>query len=226
MNTSIIKIIEALLLCFTSALAATSTHTLTVFPAAITTNFSFTNAIPQWNPVDGILNSVTVTVAGNVSSRFRAESRDTTDGVITVTTDAHVTATTGGVTADAEITPTHTQAVTAYDGVLDYAGTSGFTVTSVSTGSDVQASAVLTPFIGTGTVPVTAGATATASYDGPGNYRFIVNTTASALVTVTYDFTPNCPECPSCDPDPDCERDRDDRDRDCDDRRKPRNKRR
>lgn len=189
----VMKKLIALILTSVAALAATSTHTLTVFPTA--TNWSVTNAIPQWNPADGTLNSVTVTVAGNVSSRFRAESRDTTDGVITATTDAHVTATTGGVTADAAIAPTHTQAVTAYDGVLDYAGTSGFTVTSVATGSDAEVASVLTPFIGTGTVPVTAGATATASYEGPGDYRFIVNTTASAIVIVTYDFTPNCPPC-------------------------------
>jgi hypothetical protein len=189
----VMKKLIALLLTSVAAFAATSTHTLTVFPAA--TNWSVTNSVPQWNPADGTLNSVTVTVAGNVSSRFRAESRDTTDGVITATTDAHVTATTGGVTADAAIDPTHTQAVTAYDGVLDYAGTSGFTVTSVATGSDAEVASVLTPFIGTGTVPVTAGATAAASYEGPGDYRFIVNTTASALVVVTYDFTPNCPPC-------------------------------
>lgn len=189
----VMKKLIALILTSVAALAATSTHTLTVFPTA--TNWSVTNAVPQWNPADGTLNSVTVTVAGNVSSRFRAESRDTIDTVTTATTDAHVTATAGGVTADALISPTHTQVLTAYDGVLDYGGTSGFTVTSVATGSDAESASVLTPFIGTGTIPVSAGATATATYEGSGDYRFIVNTTASAIVTITYDFTPNCPPC-------------------------------
>jgi hypothetical protein len=164
-----------------------------VFPTR--TNWSVTNAIPQWNPADGTLNSVTVSVAGNVSSEYKAENRDTISGTITATTDANVTATAGGVTADAVITPFYSQAVTAFDGVIDFAGTSGFAVTSVATGSDAEAATVLTPFIGTGTVAVSASSNGSASASGPGHLRFIVNTFSSAIVTVTYDFTPNCPPC-------------------------------
>jgi len=189
----VMKKLIALLLTSVAAFAATSTHTLTVFPTR--TDWSVTNSIPQWNPADGTLNSVTISVAGNVSSEYLAENRDTIAGTITATTDANVTATSGGVTADAVITPSHSQAVTAFDGVIDYSGTSGLAVTSAATGSDTESAAVLTPFIGTGTVAVSASSSGSATASGPGHLRFIVNTFSSAIVTVTYDFTPNCPPC-------------------------------
>jgi hypothetical protein len=110
--------------------------------------------------------------------------------------------------------------LTAFDGVIDYGGTSGFTQAVVGTAS-ASAFAPTAPFIGVGNVPLVASAVGVGMYNGSGFYRFVVGTTASAIVTVTYEFSP--PECPPCEPEPDCEpdcapkRDRD-RDKDCDDR--------
>jgi hypothetical protein len=197
--------------------AATITHTATVFPAL--TNWSLTNSVPQFDPSLGALTNVSITVSANVRNRVRVESRSNLPRTATAGGTATITATVAGYSAAASVTNSYTQALGGFDGVIDYAGASGFDQTLDGSGYDAATPPDFTPYIGAGTVPLVAASVANGSYSGPGDYRFIVNTTASALVTVTYEFSP--PTCPECDPEPDCERDRD-----RDDRRKPRNKRR
>jgi hypothetical protein len=219
------KNLIGLVLTSVAALAATSTHTLTVFPTR--TNWSVTNSIPQWNPADGTLNGVTITATVNASSSFRYENLDGVPQTAITSSEVTVTAAAGGSSVSAEANPTHTQTVTEFDGVADYQGTSAFRVTK--TVAATQTGTVpSSPFVGTGTTPVIISSLGFGMYDGGGDYAFGVTTTSSALVVVTYDFTPVCPE---CDPEPGCDKGKDrdkdkDQDRDCDDRRKPRNKRR
>lgn len=185
--------------------AASVTHTATIFPTL--TDWSLTNSVPQFDPALGTLTNVTVTVAANVQSTFFTENRDRRAWDTTTTSHATVSASVDTLSASTLIEPSHTQNLTAFDGVIDFAGTSGFTASESGTGTGFNSTSVVAPFIGVGTVPLTASAVATASYTGSGFYRFVVNTSASALVTVTYEFaSPVCPECPpSCDPEPVCE---------------------
>lgn len=194
-------------LWFASALAATVTHTATVFPTP--TDLAVTNSVPQFDSALGTLTNVTVTVSANVQSTFFTENRDRRAWDTTTTAHATVSASVDTLSASTLIEPTHTQTLTAFDGVIDYAGTSGFTASDSGAGTGSNSTGVVAPFIGVGTVPLTASAVATASYNGSGFYRFIVNTSASALVTVTYEFSPPaCPECPpTCEPEPVCEPD-------------------
>ena len=216
--------------------AASITHTATIFPTL--TDWSLTNSVPQFDPAIGTLTNVTVTVSANVQSTFFTENRDRRAWDTTTTAHATVSAFVDTLSASTLIEPSHTQNLTAFDGVIDYDGTSGFTASDSGTGTASNSTSVVAPFIGVGTVPLTASSVATASYTGSGFYRFIVNTSASAIVTVTYDFSlPACPPAPVCDPNPSCDPKPDckpwvkppQKDDDCDDdddRRKRRNRRR
>jgi len=206
------------LLCFASLRAASITHTATIFPTL--TDWSLTNSVPQFDPALGTLTNVTVTVSANVQSTFYVENRDRRAWDATATAHATVSASVDVLLTSALIEPAHTQNLTAFDGVTDFAGTSGFTVSDSASGSNSSSTASVAPFVGVGTVPLTASAVATASYVGSGTYDFGVATSASAFVTVTYDFTPNCPP---CEDDDDCKPrvKPPTKDDDCDDRRKP-----
>lgn len=192
-------------LWFANAFAATVTHTATVFPTG--TDWRVTNSVPQFDPALGTLTNVTISVAVNASTQLRVENRDTAAWPTYAASDVTATGTVAGYSASTTLTNSHTTTLSAYDGVLDYGGTSGFNVTVVGADSGFAVPASFTPFIGTGTVPLIAAATAVGAYEGSGDYRFIVNTRASAVVTVTYEFAPPvCPECPpACDPEPVCE---------------------
>lgn len=214
MKTSI-NIILAALLWFTTAFAATITHTSTVFPSP--TNWSLTNSVPQFDPSLGTLTNVSVSVGANMRNRVRVESRSNLPRSATAGGVGAVTASVGGLITQAGITNSHTQALGAFDGVIDYAGASGFDVTVDGAGYAAEIATDLVPFIGVGNIPLISSATARGFYRGPADYEFEVSTSASAIVTVTYEFSP--PVCPSCDPEPE----------ECDDRsdrRKPRNRRR
>ena len=209
-------------LWFAHAFAATITHTAAVFPQA--TNWSLTNSVPQFDPALGTLTNVTIAISVNASTHLRVENRDTVAWPTYAAAEVTATGSAAGYSATATLTNSHAMTLSAYDGVLDYGGTSGFNETVVGSDSGSAVPSDFTPFIGTTTVPLVASATAVGVYEGSGDYRFIVNTRASALVTVTYEFSPPaCPECPpACEPEPVCEPDP----KDCYDSRKSYRKRR
>jgi hypothetical protein len=207
------------LLCFAGLRAASITHTATIFPTL--TDWSLTNSVPQFDPALGTLNSVSISIGVNASTEIFVENRDRREWPTTAGSEVTATATVAGFSAVASVTNLHSQTLTAFDGVLDFGGTSGFTQAVVGTAS-ASAFAPSVLFIGVGNVPLVASADAVGRYNGSGAYRFVVGTTASAIVTVTYDFTPNCPPAPTCNPEPeDCVKPPT-KDDDCDDdRRKP-----
>jgi hypothetical protein len=148
-------------------------------------------------------------------NRLRVESRSNLPRTATARGVGAITATVGGLSAQAGITNSHTQALGAFDGVIDYGGASGFDVTVDGAGYAAEIATDLVPFIGIGNIPLAASSAANGMYNGPGDYQFIVNTTSSTIVTVTYEFAPPvCPDC-DCDPEPECKPDPKD------DRRKP-----
>lgn len=210
----------------TRLIGASITHTLTVFPQM--TDWRVTNSIPQFDPGLGSLTNVSVSVSVNAANRLRTENRDRQSWETTASGEVQAIADVGGHVTSTSVTNTYSTTLTAFDGLLDYQGTSGFDVTVVGGSSSIGQPASVVGFSGTNSIPIIIGATAIGRYDGSGYSRFIINTTASALVTVTYEFSPpTCPPAPEdCDdrrkPDSDDCDDRDGRD----DRRKSRNRRR
>lgn len=178
--------------------AASITHTATVFPTR--TDWAVTNSVPQFDTSLGTLTNVTVSVAVNASTQFRAENRDTVPALTVATAEVTAVGTAAGHATVVTVTNVYSTTLSAFDGVIDFAGTSGFTETVLGSDSGGSSPASFTPFIGTGSVPLTASASATAAFEGSGFARFVVNTFASAIVTVTYEFSP-----PACEPQPLCE---------------------
>lgn len=214
-----IALIGAALLCFIGTFAASITHTATIFVAP--TDWSATNSVPQFDTALGTLTNVSVSVAINGRTSIRYENLDENYEGYQVTAGGTITgvATVASFTVTTKLTNSHTQAVGGWDGIPDYSGPGAFLITKTGTSANSANSAEVTPFIGIGNIPLIASATGAGFYDGPGDYAFGVSTRASALVTVTYEFSP--PVCPSCDPEPECTPEPE-----CDDRRKPRNRRR
>jgi len=84
--------------------------------------------------------------------------------------------------------------LTAYDGITDYTGTSGFSATYVNT-TDSQVinyslAADLAQFMGTGNVDFIVDGSAYGALSGPSNTSTFMSTTGTANVSVTYDFNP------------------------------------
>lgn len=80
----------------------------------------------------------------------------------------------------------------AFDGTLDYGGTSGVSSPSTAaseTGSLTLTGADLTPFTGTGTVSLPAAASSTSFVRTPGNFSTVITNEASAEIEITYHYS-------------------------------------
>jgi hypothetical protein len=160
------------------------------------TDFSQTQGIPQFNPALGTLTSLDIISDGTLTSAIKVESLDSAPGNVTGTVSGILTLQAPGV-APLSLTPSTAEntVLGAYDGGMDFAGTSGFdfgaksasgsrTVTLTAGTDDLSA------FTGTGTVNLTESAQATSSASGPGNLLSLINSTASGHVRVVYHYTP------------------------------------
>jgi hypothetical protein len=151
-----------------------------------------------FNPALGALTGVTLSLEASFSGTVGIEnvsgSPDVASGIIagslTVSTTDHSLSV--GVSPDA---PGPTHDFTAFDGALDYAGTSGAT-DSVS-GADASASAAAPPpasalasFIGSEPIFLTLSATTFPVAEGLETESVTETANASALVKLTYNYTP------------------------------------
>jgi hypothetical protein len=157
-----------------------------------------TLSLTQFDSSLGTLNSVTFTLSGNVEGSAGAESLDASPSTVTLDLGAAIEADIAGLgssgVADITINPVNSQTIglTAFDGTIDFAGTSGVDTGTV-TGSDSNFATYasgLAPFIGGGTFDVDLSADGEFSGSGAGNLVTRSNTSASASITVLYDYTP------------------------------------
>lgn len=188
----IVQSIIAVAASFVCAVAASITHTATVFQTS--GDWTFTNSVPQFDPALGTLTNVSVSISINVTNDIYAENIGSRKVTPITQGDVLATVTVAGFSVEANVINSHSQSLTTFDGVIDYSGTSGFTKT-VSGNDSVLAVFPSAGFVGSGSVTLVASIVTSAIYQGIGAYNFGVTTTSSALVTVTYDFTPNCPPC-------------------------------
>jgi hypothetical protein len=169
-------------------------------------------SIPQFDPALGTLNSVSITVTTALQASLGFENTNPTKGGTfdvytywpsdpTVYTRAKVDLSfnnsvilTSGYTDAHKYTLSN---ITAYDGITDYAGTSGRTVATFSDADSLPLffSTGLDQFIGTGnlTFGVNSNALTALSVSG-GNNSTRMATTGQAGVTVVYDYTTPVPE--------------------------------
>lgn len=171
-----------------TAQAAIISYSASIAPTA--TNWSSFLSIPQFDSSLGTLSSVSLFYSGTVASDIRVESLVNAPSTVTATANATLAfgAPIGG---DLAIMASVSQDVSAFDGVIDFGGTSGVDFGTVS----ASESALLTllsgfaGFIGGGTFDIGVSATGLSNAGGPGNFVSIVNTRASAAAQVTYEYT-------------------------------------
>lgn len=171
--------------------AATLTYTSTV-PLTAT---DWTNAmtVPQFNASGATLTAVTVEVQGYITNRLYAESKSNLARTITVTNTTDLVVTAPNLpTIQTTLTNGDKVPLSGFDGVIDYAGASGFSIGADAELEDEDNVTDLTPWVGYGTVDVVATAKATSGYTGPADYSFLAETSASACITVTYTYDEPC----------------------------------
>lgn len=180
------------LLCATAVSAATVSYTDSV--SIQSTDWNDQLSVPQFDPTFGALNSVTLTLTATVEGSASVESLDAAPNTIFVDLKAVIVASTNFIPEIAMAIPLVSAQfdASAFDGLLDYAGTSGVTIadleatdtdTGTLTGTD------LTEFVGIGTVDILVQATGHSTEQGPGNLASILLTSAAAELEVTYDYS-------------------------------------
>lgn len=198
------------LLAAGSASAAVITQTV-VIPTA-STNWSVASGFNKFNTDLGPLQSIIISIAGTVSGNIKLESRDGAPTTISGTLQASQTVFLG---AQSMVTnfPAITQSfgATAFDGTVDFGGTSGITFSNLSNSASNSTTLLSTNLIDSllyipqftcsalaatcgPQVSLTTQATGSSSGNGAGNLTTEFNTSSGAAVTVTYNYGVSTPE--------------------------------
>ena len=159
-----------------------------------TTDWDYDLSLPQFDPALGILQSVNFTLGGEVYGTASFESLAPASARVYLDLSASIVLDWPGATAELLVRPAAAMVeyVGPYDGVLDWEGVSGRTLSFRAGQPETTQSQVLTtgldPYIGNGSIVVPVSATAISIVCGPGQMTSSVTTIASAYVGVTYDY--------------------------------------
>lgn len=167
------------------------------FSAAIpqtTTNWSNSLTLAGFDTLGGTrtLTSAVITVATSIISTIKVESLDAAPTTVTGTASGFVTfSNIPNGAANIFLLPTLGQSValTSYDGVIDFAGTSGFNFGAISASSSANQSYTgggLTFFNNLASFAINVQTFATSGGSGAGNLATLINTTGGATATVDY----------------------------------------
>jgi len=179
------------LMMATAANAATVSYDESVGDTA--TDWAQVLNLPKFNPALGTLTKVTLTLFGRVDGTVRAENESpTSPSTTTLTLAAKIIAEVAGATLEVVVEPFDEEVVVldAFDGILDFGGTSGRTFASFATDEKSESTmADLLPFIGLGLIDVNVSANGTSAGSGGGNLLLSFASTAQAKTTVTYTYS-------------------------------------
>lgn len=169
------------------ASAATLVQTLSFGPSG--TDWSVVLNFNQFNPSTGVLLGASIQLDGYLDSTVGLENKNPSGRTVRhqVQGDLDITAPNAILNVNFN-TGLQTDVVSGFDGLIDYAGTSGRThmYSQFGTASHTYAPIDLPLFIGTGTLPVQMDATALAAFSGGGNLATLVLTQATGIATLTY----------------------------------------
>lgn len=149
--------------------------------------------LPKFNVAGGTLVSATVSREASITSDYRIETlngKSRTDTLFLNNAEVHLLVP-GFASLDASLRPAQrTYQFTAYDGTIDFVGTSGATG-GFGTAQDAQTSAAasLAMWIGSGSVSIPASSIADTSSTLSGNFRSEWDTTSTVNACVTYTYT-------------------------------------
>ncbi|RCJ28330.1 PEP-CTERM domain protein [Nostoc sp. ATCC 43529] len=162
-------------------------------------NYEFTDiidaplSVQKFDSSLGTLQGVKIEFTGDILGNAGFENRSPTPSQTTVNLSSEFSLQLNGQSLLA-FNPEYTSSyqVAKYDGVTDYSGTSGKTLSNLTaTQSGSQSftnSTFLQSFIGTGSVDFLFSAIANSLVTGSGNMRSYIDTYAKAGVKVTYDY--------------------------------------
>lgn len=163
-----------------------------------TTNWSSSVSVAKFDSSLGVLQSIDFKLTGRIVGSASIESLDAAPSTVTTDYKGEITLTRPDMTTLVVSIPDQQfiDNLTAYDGTIDFAGTSGIAHTGISA-QDVQiinvtAAADLALFTGVGNIvlPVTAAGTSNAS--GSGNLITQFLTDAESSVNVCYNYAMDC----------------------------------
>lgn len=155
--------------------------------------------LPQFQSSFGTLNSAILEFTGLIEGDAGFESKDARPTTIKVDLSGLLSLEESNGTNLFELNPSKSYQynVTAYDGKIDFAGTSGRTlegVTAQQTAQKTYTGSELSPFIGTGSLNYAFSGVATSNVKGTGNIISYVNTRAGAGLKISYNYTKKIPE--------------------------------
>jgi len=162
------------------------------------TNWTNSVTVPQFNPTLGTLQSIQFTLNGRIEGETRVESNDAGPTTVNTSFSASITLTRPDNSVIVVTIPIadFVDNFTAFDGVLDFAGTSGETrIGLVAVDSDVVVSpppvSDLALFTGFGNITLPVMATGSSIATGGGNITTNFITRAEASCQVCYTYTVN-----------------------------------
>lgn len=151
----------------------------------------------KFNSNLGTLNSITFELSGTVTGSGKAESLDASPSTVTLSLSSLLKLTRPDGSTIVVTNPVFSNAynLAAFDGAIDFAGTSGVKTGPVSSShTEIVTSSSSSDFAlfsqaGGGTINLALGATGLSSGSGAGNLLSQFNTSAAGSVKVTYDYT-------------------------------------
>jgi len=185
-----------------ATLASAGTVTYSDSIDLTSTNWSDTVSIQKFDASLGTLVSIEFTLSGHVEGTIRFESMDSSPTTVDACLKAEIELRRPDDSLIVETFPlaSVSEDVTAYDGVMDWGGTSGRTYDGLS-GDKTETlvspppSSDLALFTGTGSIVLPIVATGCSTASGGGNLISQFITSASAYVEVTYTYDePAIPE--------------------------------
>ncbi len=191
------KAILLLVLCLSVAGANAATISYSDTAPAGLTYWSHVLTLPKFDPSLGSLQSVTFQLAAHVEGTAQFESLDAQPATVNMTLGAILSLLRpdNSVIVTAAPSVSTSDNVTAFDTVIDFAGTSGkiYPNLTADASNSVQFTSPpddLSAYIGAGTFNVTATAAGNSYGSGAGNLILLFRTTPSAAAEVTYEYTP------------------------------------
>jgi hypothetical protein len=165
-----------------------------------TTGASQTQSVAQFNPALGTLDSVQIILNGTLTSDVKVENLDAAPATVNAQVNGNLSLQGPGGTllsVTPSITDNSTQ-LSAYDGVLDYGGSSGhdFGEQSASAQQTITLTNNLSAWEGNGNVSLTETAQSSSTVSGSGNEQVHISSQGSGTVTVIYTYTPAPPPAP------------------------------
>ena len=186
----------AALACIVSAATARAdTRSTSVVVAPGGTNWSSTASFTKFHPSIGQLESIAVTTSAEIRGGLGAENITSNPVTTTATFAALVTLTMPDQSVIDAPTPSRTfvDSLAAFDGTVDFSGTSGVThagivATDTRTMTMPPPASALAQFTGVGPIRLPVAAFDLSTWNGQAPAR--IAQTASATITITYTFTP------------------------------------